>query len=64
MAGLIVSLSTKRRDRRVRLTVGGVTIWVELDEIGPDRVRLRFQAPPEVVILRERLLTEEERAEA
>ena len=45
-----------RPGERIRLRVGDQTIWVRVHALDRRIVRLAFDAPPEVVIVREELL--------
>jgi carbon storage regulator CsrA len=38
---------------RIRLTVNGIEIWVSIERIQSNDVRVGITAPPEVVIVRE-----------
>jgi carbon storage regulator CsrA len=46
---------------RVRIKLGDTVVWVEVADIDQGRVRLAFQAPPEVRIDREEGVREMER---
>lgn len=41
---------------RVRIDVGGVHVWVMVADVWDGRVRLAFNAPKDVVVLREELV--------
>lgn len=49
---------SRRAGERVRMTFGDVVAWVEVVEIAPGKVRLSFDAPPEVRIHREEVVPE------
>lgn len=54
---------TRKFGERVRLKVGGVVVWVTVSPApgGSTRqVRLHFDAPPEVEVMREELITDVE----
>jgi carbon storage regulator CsrA len=46
----------RKLNERIRLTVNGVTIWVEVNRIAANDVRIGIEAPPAVEIVREELL--------
>jgi len=46
----------RKLNERIRLTVNGVTIWVEVNRIAANDVRIGITAPPAVEIVREELL--------
>jgi carbon storage regulator CsrA len=49
----------RRLGERIRLVVNGVTIWVEVNRIAANDVRIGITAPPAVEIVREELLGQE-----
>jgi len=49
----------RKLNERIRLTVNGVTIWVEVNRIAANDVRIGITAPPAVEIVREELLGQE-----
>lgn len=58
-------LCIKRKNQeRTRVVVNGVSVWVQVLEIGHGWVRLGVSAPPDVPVAREELLPEAERYEA
>ena len=46
---------------KIRLRIGDVVVWVQVVDAGRDKVRLGIEAPREVEILREELLSEGQR---
>jgi len=48
----------RKLNERIRLTVNGVTIWVEVNRIAANDVRIGITAPPEVAIEREEIIGE------
>jgi carbon storage regulator len=46
---------------KIRLRIGDVVVWVQVVDAGRDKVRLGIEAPREVEILREELLSESQR---
>jgi len=46
----------RKLKERIRLVVNGVTIWVEVNRIAANDVRIGIEAPPAVEIVREELL--------
>ena len=46
----------RKLNERIRLVVNGVTIWVEVNRIAANDVRIGITAPPAVEIVREELL--------
>ena len=46
----------RKLGERIRLTVNGIEIWVEVNRIGTHDVRIGITAPPAVEIVREELL--------
>lgn len=44
---------------RIRLKLGGIEVWIAVMETRPGRVRLAFDAPPEVQIAREEVIPQE-----
>jgi len=49
----------RKLKERIRLVVNGVTIWVEVNRIAANDVRIGITAPPAVEIVREELLGQE-----
>ena len=49
----------RKLKERVRLTVNGVTIWVEVNRIAANDVRIGITAPKEVAIEREEIIGHE-----
>ena len=49
----------RKLHERIRLTVNGIEIWVEVNRIGANDVRIGITAPPAVEIVREELLGHE-----
>jgi len=46
----------RKLNERIRLTVNGVTIWVEVNRIAANDVRIGITAPPAVEIVREEII--------
>jgi carbon storage regulator CsrA len=46
----------RKLNERIRLTVNGVTIWVEVNRIAANDVRIGITAPKEVAIEREEII--------
>jgi sRNA-binding carbon storage regulator CsrA len=46
----------RKQGERVRLTWGGVEVWIAVARIDGDRACLAVTAPPEVVIEREEII--------
>jgi len=46
----------RRLGERIRLVVNGVTIWVEVNRIAANDVRIGITAPKEVAIEREEII--------
>ena len=46
----------RKLGERIRLTVNGVTIWVEVNRIATNDVRIGIEAPPAVEIVREEVI--------
>ena len=46
----------RKLGERIRLVVNGVTIWVEVNRIAANDVRIGITAPPEVAIEREEII--------
>ena len=46
----------RKLKERIRLTVNGIEIWVEVNRIAANDVRIGITAPPAVEIVREELL--------
>ena len=46
----------RRLGERIRLVVNGVTIWVEVNRIAANDVRIGITAPPAVEIVREEVI--------
>jgi carbon storage regulator CsrA len=46
---------TRKRGESVRITVGGFEVSVRVGRVKQEQVRLEFEAPPEVKILRAEL---------
>ena len=46
----------RKLGERIRLTVNGVTIWVEVNRIAANDVRIGITAPPAVEIVREEVI--------
>ena len=46
----------RKLGERIRLVVNGVTIWVSVERIQSNDVRVGITAPPEVVIAREEII--------
>ena len=49
----------RKLNERIRLTVNGVTIWVEVNRIAANDVRIGITAPKEVAIEREEIIGQE-----
>jgi carbon storage regulator len=49
----------RKLGERIRLTVNGVTIWVEVNRIAANDVRIGITAPPAVEIVREEIIGQE-----
>jgi len=49
----------RKLGERIRLVVNGVTIWVEVNRIAANDVRIGITAPPEVAIEREEIIGHE-----
>jgi len=49
----------RKLKERIRLTVNGIEIWVEVNRIAAHDVRIGITAPPAVEIVREELLGHE-----
>ena len=49
----------RKLGERIRLTVNGVTIWVEVNRISANDVRIGITAPKEVAIEREEIIGQE-----
>ena len=49
----------RRLGERIRLVVNGVTIWVEVNRIAANDVRIGITAPKEVAIEREEIIGHE-----
>lgn len=47
---------SRKKNERVRQMINGVPVWVTITEIRGDKVRLGFEAPTEVEILRGELI--------
>jgi carbon storage regulator len=52
---------SQKPGQKIRLRVGDVVVWVQVVDAGRDKVRLGIEAPREVEILREELLSESQR---
>ena len=46
----------RKLGERIRLVVNGVTIWVEVNRIAANDVRIGITAPPVVEIVREEII--------
>ena len=46
----------RKLGERIRLVVNGVTIWVEVNRIAANDVRIGITAPPAVEIVREEII--------
>jgi len=46
----------RKLKERIRLVVNGVTIWVEVNRIAANDVRIGITAPPAVEIVREEII--------
>lgn len=46
----------RKLNERIRLVVNGVTIWVEVNRIAANDVRIGITAPPAVEIVREEVI--------
>ena len=55
---------TRRPAQRVLLRLGDVQVWVTVIDVDRNKVRIQFDAPQEVVILREELLEESNETDA
>jgi carbon storage regulator len=49
----------RKLGERIRLVVNGVTIWVEVNRIAANDVRIGITAPPAVEIVREEVIGQE-----
>ncbi len=49
----------RKLKERIRLVVNGVTIWLEVNRISANDVRIGITAPPEVAIVREEVIGHE-----
>ena len=49
----------RKLGERIRLVVNGVTIWVEVNRIAANDVRIGITAPPAVEIVREEVIGHE-----
>ena len=49
----------RKLHERIRLVVNGVTIWVEVNRIAANDVRIGITAPKEVAIEREEIIGQE-----
>ena len=49
----------RRLNERIRLTVNGIEIWVEVNRICANDVRIGIEAPKEVAIEREEIIGQE-----
>ena len=49
----------RRKGERVRVRFGGADVWVTVAEAGNGVVRLAFEAPREVEVMREELIPAE-----
>ena len=46
----------RKLGERIRLTVNGIEIWVEVNRLAANDVRVGITAPPEVAIEREEII--------
>jgi carbon storage regulator CsrA len=49
----------RKLHERIRLTVNGIEIWVEVNRIAANDVRIGIEAPPAVEIVREEVIGQE-----
>jgi len=52
---------SQKPGQKIRLRIGDVVVWVQVVDAGRGKVRLGIEAPREVEILREELLSESRR---
>ena len=50
----------RKIDERIRVTMGGIEVWIQIVEVRYGRVKVGIDAPREAVIQREEIIVETE----